>query len=164
MAELYWYGVYLNLVWGVFASLALPFKLNSTFARNMDTIGYRISWASGEPVMKNIYLRKKTINDYFWKFIGFAALHAICSLLSWLNLVFIFIKYVKVVFSFLATPTEVKTARWRLRNLILNKGEVISQLCIVRGSDALAQERLRTEIDEHLDYLKTASPKNNEVA
>lgn len=138
------------LIW-CFYTINLIIKLNSTANENLQKVGLRLSWLTLQPV--EITARYQNMHALLRGLLFFALLlfGLVLTLLSWLYVALVLGETLYRWQKDLGAPEEVKSVRWRLRNVEMNFDEVVELLMKLSGRPENEADACKTEIRERLN-------------
>jgi hypothetical protein len=114
------------LIW-CFGLIAMLIKVNSQMNKNLQKIGFRLSWVSLNPKPMSEFDTNKPIWRIILKFLVIAFFGFLFIFLSWVQVVFFIGMLGYKFFQDIGAPQVVRDFRWKLKNLNMTMDQVIEE-------------------------------------
>lgn len=128
-------GVFIAFLYFLYSVGSLIIRLNSQFEKNLNKVGLRTSWTTFQPKQLDQEYLDRPFYQKLFKLIFWFVIQLVSVLLSWLS---VFLGIGLVVYRWSkdhGTPNEVKTLRWKLRNIDLLFENIVKEMEIAAGND-----------------------------
>jgi len=112
----------------------LLISINSQLERNLNKVGYRLSWLSLRPKPMDNNHRQRGFLRKAGKFIFVALLGTISIWFSWLYVAINIGGFAYFYLNDVGAPQNVKEFRWRMRNTDLTFDEIVQGMALVAGN------------------------------
>lgn len=120
----------LGLLWALIIwlieTLRLFLSLNSQLNRNLRKVGCRIRWTGGQPTMMEQDEINPTKKNIIIKYSLYLLWGLISVALSWLFVIYSFIRWIKLFYSYnFDVPEAIKIQRFKMKNIDMSFDEVL---------------------------------------